>query len=401
MGKTTEGGNKSNFSVVLGAAFLMATAAVGPSFLTQSATFTQQLGGTFGFVIFVALCMSIVVQITVWRIIGVSGRKGQEIANLVFPGLGYVLAFLIVAGCLIFNIGNVAGCALGLNVIFGLDMRIGTILALILSVSIFLSKEAGKAMDKLTQFLGVCMILLIAYVAVSTHPPVGEALKKTIMPDEIPFMAILTIVGGTVGGYHPFAGGHRLLEGAVSGRENLKKIDQSAMIGIIVANLIRIFLFLAILGVVSRGEILDPENPAADAFLKAAGVVGYKFFGCVLLFASISSVIGASYTSMTFLSSFSRTVRDHRNPLSIVFILISGLIFLFVGKPASLLILTGALNGLVLPVTLLIMLAASQKKEIVGEYRHPKWLLGLCGLVTVFMAFSGIRSLSSIAALLH
>lgn len=206
MGKTTEGGNKSNFSVVLGAAFLMATAAVGPSFLTQSATFTQQLGGTFGFVIFVALCMSIVVQITVWRIIGVSGRKGQEIANLVFPGLGYVLAFLIVAGCLIFNIGNVAGCALGLNVIFGLDMRIGTILALILSVSIFLSKEAGKAMDKLTQFLGVCMILLIAYVAVSTHPPVGEALKKTIMPDEIPFMAILTIVGGTVGGYPPLCG---------------------------------------------------------------------------------------------------------------------------------------------------------------------------------------------------
>lgn len=392
---------KKNLSVVLGAAFLMATAAVGPSFLTQSATFTQQLGGTFGFVILVALCMSIVVQITVWRIIGVSGRKGQDIANMVFPGLGYVLAFLIVAGCLIFNIGNVAGCALGLNVIFGLDMRIGTILALILSVSIFLSKEAGKAMDKLTQFLGICMILLIAYVAVSTHPPVGEALKKTIMPDEIPFMAILTIVGGTVGGYHPFAGGHRLLEGEISGRENLKKIDQSAMIGIIVANLIRIFLFLAILGVVSKGEILDPENPAADAFLKAAGIVGYKFFGCVLLFASISSVIGASYTSMTFLSSFSEMVRNHRNPLSIIFILISGLIFLFVGKPASLLILTGALNGLVLPVTLLIMLAASRKKEIVGEYKHPKWLLWLCAVVTLFMAFSGIRSLSSIAALLH
>ena len=398
-GKVEEG--KKNLSVVLGAAFLMATAAVGPSFLTQSATFTEQLGGTFGFVILVALLMSIVVQITVWRVIGVSGRKGPEIANMVFPGLGYVLTFLIVAGCLIFNIGNVAGCALGLNVIFGLDIKIGTVISIILSVSIFLSKEAGKAMDKLTQVLGVGMILLIAFVAVSTRPPIGEALYRTVSPTEVPFMAILTVVGGTVGGYHPFAGGHSLLEGGISGRENLKEVDKSAIIGIIVANLIRTFLFLAVLGVVSKGAKLDPGNPAADAFLQAAGTLGYKFFGIVMLFASVSSVVGASYTSMSFLAPFAKVVREHRNQLSIGFILVSGLIFLFLGKPASLLILTGALNGLVLPVTLIIMLLALRKKEIVGEYRHPLLLMILCVIVTAFMAFAGIRSLSGIAALFH
>ena len=396
-----EGTKKEKLSVILGAAFLMATAAVGPSFLTQSATFTEELGVTFGFVIIVALLMSVVVQITVWRIIGISGLRGQEIANKVFPGLGYVLIFLIAAGCLIFNIGNVAGCALGLNVIFGLDMKIGTVISIILSVALFLSKEAGKAMDKLTQILGITMILLIAYVVVTSHPPVGEAIAKTIHPDTIPFMAILTIVGGTVGGYHPFAGGHRLLEGNISGKENLKKIDQSAAIGIAVANVIRILLFLAILGVVSKGIRLDPSNPAADAFLQSAGQIGYKFFGCVLLFASISSVVGASYTSLTFLSSLSSRIENNRNKLSIIFILISGLIFLFIGKPANLLILTGALNGLVLPITLTIMLIASQKKEIVGEYKHPKWLFILGIIVTVFMLFSGIRSLGNISALFH
>ncbi len=390
---------EKNLSVILGAAFLMATAAVGPSFLTQSATFTEELGGTFGFVILVAVLMSIVVQITVWRVIGVSGRKGPEIANMVFPGLGYVLTFLIVAGCFIFNIGNVAGCALGLNVIFGIDIRIGTILSIFLSVAIFLSKEAGKAMDKLTQILGVGMILLIAFVAISTQPPVGEALYRTLQPETIPFMAILTVIGGTVGGYHPFAGGHRLLEGGISGKDNLKQMDKSAIIGIVVANLIRILLFLAILGVVSKGITLDPDNPAADAFLQAAGTVGYKFFGIVMLFASVSSVIGASYTSMSFLAPFSETIENHRSKLSIVFILLSGLIFLFLGKPAGLLILTGALNGLVLPVTLIIMLLALKKKSIIGDYRHPIWLTILCLVVTVFMTFSGIKSLSSIASL--
>lgn len=399
MEKTEKKQGEKKLSVVLGAAFLMATAAVGPSFLTQSATFTEELGGTFGFVILVAVLMSIVVQISVWRVIGVSGRKGPEIANMVFPGLGYVLTFLIVAGCFIFNIGNVAGCALGLNVIFGLDTRIGTIISIFLSVAIFLSKEAGKAMDKLTQILGVGMILLIAFVAVSTQPPVGEALYRTVQPESIPFMAILTVVGGTVGGYHPFAGGHRLLEGGISGKDNLKNIDKSAIIGIVVANIIRILLFIAILGVVSKGITLDSDNPAADAFLKAAGTVGYKFFGIVMLFASVSSVVGASYTSMSFLSPFSKKIENNRNKLSIVFILISGLIFLFLGKPANLLILTGALNGLVLPITLIIMLLALRKKSIVGEYKHPMWLMILCVFVTAFMAFSGIKSLSSIASL--
>lgn len=386
-------------SVVLGAAFLMATAAVGPSFLTQSATFTQELGGTFGFVILVALLMSVIVQITIWRVICVSGLRGQEIADKVLPGLGYVLIVLIAGGCLIFNIGNIAGCAMGLEVILGLDLKVGTIIAIVLTVLLFLSKEAGRWMDKLTQILGIGMILLIAYVAVVSKSPVDEAVVGTIRPSHIPFMAILTIVGGTVGGYHPFAGGHRLLEGRISGYENLRKIDQSASIGIAVANIIRILLFVATLGAVSQGAILGADNPAADAFRYVAGNIGYLFFGIVLLFASVSSVVGAAYTSLTFLASISEKIERRRNLLSIVFIMISGLIFLFWGKPSSILILTGALNGLVLPITLGIILVASQKREIVGEYNHPKWLLILGVLVAIFMAYAGISSLSSIGQL--
>ena len=34
---------KQNMTVILGAAFLMATSAIGPGFLTQSATFTSSL----------------------------------------------------------------------------------------------------------------------------------------------------------------------------------------------------------------------------------------------------------------------------------------------------------------------------------------------------------------------
>ena len=115
--------NKSNFnwSVLLGAAFLMATSSIGPGFLTQTTVFTQTLLASFGFVILISIILDIGAQLNVWRVIGVSGKRGQDVANMVMPGLGYLVSLLIVMGGLGFNIGNIAGAGLGFNVIFGLD----------------------------------------------------------------------------------------------------------------------------------------------------------------------------------------------------------------------------------------------------------------------------------------
>lgn len=144
-----KGKKKVSRSVLLGAAFLMATSSIGPGFLTQTTVFTQQLAASFAFVILISLLLDIFSQMNIWRIIAVSGLRGQEIANKVLPGLGVVLAILIVIGGLAFNIGNVAGAGLGLNAMLGWDPITGAIVSAILAVFIFVVKEAGKAMDKL------------------------------------------------------------------------------------------------------------------------------------------------------------------------------------------------------------------------------------------------------------
>ena len=155
----------------------MATSAIGPGFLTQTVTFTDQLNSNFAFVILVSLILCIGAQLNVWRIIGVSGLRGQDIANKVFPGLGHLIAILIVIGGLAFNIGNIGGAGLGLQVLFGIPVEIGAIISAAIAVSIFLVKEAGKAIDKFTQFAGAMMILLMIYIAYVTNPPVGEFLQ--------------------------------------------------------------------------------------------------------------------------------------------------------------------------------------------------------------------------------
>ena len=390
---------KNNLSVLLGAAFLMATSAIGPGFMTQTAVFTKDMGATFAFVILVSVIMSFVAQLNVWRVLAVSKMRGQDIANSVLPGLGYFITFLVCLGGLAFNIGNVGGAALGFQVLFDLDLKIAALVSGALGVIIFSFKSASKLMDKLTQVLGAMMILLIGYVAFSTNPPVGSAIKETFIPSSINLMAIITLIGGTVGGYIMFSGGHRLIDAGIVGEENLPQVNKSAILGMGVATIVRIFLFLAVLGVVSLGNQLDAGNPAADAFKIAAGTVGYKIFGLVFLAAALTSIVGAAYTSVSFLKTLFKVVKDYENLFIIGFIVVSTLIFIFLGKPVKLLVLAGSLNGLILPITLAITLIASKKEGIVGKYKHSNILFLLGWVVVVVTAYIGVQSLSKLAEL--
>ncbi len=87
----------------------MATSSIGPAFLTQTAVFTEQYLASFAFAILASIVIDIGAQLNIWRVLSVSGKRGQDVANEVLPGLGYVVAFFIVLGGFAFNIGNVAG----------------------------------------------------------------------------------------------------------------------------------------------------------------------------------------------------------------------------------------------------------------------------------------------------
>ena len=394
--------NKKSASALIGAAFLMATSAIGPGFLTQTGQFTGNLKGSFGFVILVSVILAAIVQLNVWRVLCVSGMRGQDVANKVLPGLGYVIAFLVVAGGLVFNIGNVGGGALGFNTLLGIPTTYGCFLAGAIAICVFLYKNALDAMDTLTKILGGIMIVVIFVVILIVKPPVGMAVKETFVPtapmDSI-FPAILTLLGGTVGGYITFAGAHRLIDAGITKEENLKEITKSSVMGVGIATIVRI-LGVAVETATSPATTLDASNPAADAFLQGAGQIGYRFFGLVLLCAAVTSIIGCAYTSVSFLKTFSKTIANNEKWFIVGFIALSTVVMALIGQPATLLVLAGALNGLILPITLGVCLIASQKKSIMGEnYKHPIVLLILGIIVVVISAYLGITSLGKLSAL--
>lgn len=368
----------------------MATSAIGPGFLTQTAKFTADLSTSFGFTILISLLLDIGAQVNIWRIIAVSNARAQDIANKVLPGLGVGLAALIAFGGLIFNIGNIGGCGLGLNALANINNSTGAVISCFAALGIFWYKDAGRLMDTFTKVLGLLMIALTIYIAFVSRPPVAEALYRTVWPEKIDMLRIITLVGGTVGGYISFAGAHRLLDAGISGKASLPEVTRSSVTGIIITTIMRFVLFLAALGIVWHGGILNNNNPAGSVFQIAAGDLGYKFFGFVMWCASITSVVGASYTSVSFFKTLDPSIEKNQRIIISLFIIASTLIFIAAGNPVTLLIVAGGLNGLILPVALAVILIASKKTKIIGTYSHPLWLQIVGWIVVIAMVYMGV-----------
>jgi len=377
----------------VGAAFLMANSSIGPGFLTQTTVFTQGLLTSFGFVILVSVLIDIGAQLNTWRILTITELRAQDLANQLLPGLGFFLAALVVFGGFAFNIGNIAGCGLGVNVLTGLTFKQGAIISGIIALGLFWFREIGSMLDGFTKTLGIIKILLTLFIAFSAHPPIIQAIHHTIIPEKISLVAIVTIVGGTVGGYLTFSGAHRLIDAGIKGKENQVRVTKSALSGIIISTIMRFVLFLAAVGVILQGAVLPKENPAAGVFSFAAGEIGLRIFGVVLWSAAISSVIGASYTSVSFIKTFHPSLAKYERHLISAFIILTTCVFVIVGRPRDLLVLAGAVNGLILPVALGIILLAATSKRIMKGYKHPVWMQVAGWLVVFVMAWMGWRAI--------
>ncbi|MDD1783368.1 divalent metal cation transporter [Enterovibrio sp. ZSDZ35] len=383
---------------ILSVAFLMATTSVGPGFLTQTAVFTNIYKIDMAFPVFASMFITFGIVMNLWRIVGVSGLRIQDIANKIAPGAGYFIGVLLALGAVAFNFGNVSGAALGINVLTGVDTTWGALFTGVVGCLLFVVHNASKRMDQMARYLGLFMIVLIAYVAMTSLPPMGETLAAAVIPSDMGSLLLptLTIVGGAVGGY--YTGAQRLVDIGLQGKENVDSIKTAAWAGISIAVVIRILLFLAVFGVIASGAVLDTSNPAADAFRQGAGEVGYFIFGLVLFVASITSVVGNSYMAISLIKTLFPVVARNEKAWCCGFIIVTSVGTVMMNMPILLLMLAGLVNSIILPVVLAFVLAATRRKDIVGDYKHPVYLSIVGALIVVVMAAASLSNINGFIA---
>ncbi|CAM3646703.1 NRAMP family divalent metal transporter [Parendozoicomonas haliclonae] len=388
---------KASTKTILSIAFLMATTSVGPGFLTQTAVFTNIYKMDMAFPVLISAFITFGIVMNIWRVTGTSGLRIQDLANRLAPGLGYVIGILLALGAVAFNFGNVSGAALGINVLTGVDTVWGALFTGVLGCILFMAHNASRGMDAMARYLGLLMIVLIAYVAMTNLPPVAETLTAAVYPSSYASLLLptLTIVGGAVGGY--YTGAQRLVDLQSQGGNDIDTIKKAAWAGISIAVVIRVLLFLAVIGVISTGVALDNSNPAASAFKLGAGSLGYHIFGIVLFVASITSVVGNSYMAVSLVKTLFPFVARNEKASCVAFIVVTTLGTVMVNMPVFLLMLAGLVNSIILPVVLASVLMAARRKDIVGDYKHPAWLTAVGALIVIVMAGASVSNISNFA----
>jgi len=168
--------------------------------------------------------------------------------------------------------------------------------------------------------------------------------------------------------------------------------------GILITGVIRVLLFLGVLGVVAAGVTLSKTDPAGSVFRSAAGDAGFRIFGLVFWTAGMTSTIGASFTSVSFLQTLVKPVGRHLGLSTSTFITIATVAYLVVGTtPKSLLIFAGAFNGLILPFGLaLVLWVAWRRRDLLAGYVYPKALLVFGVAAWAFTVYAGYESLASL-----
>jgi Mn2+/Fe2+ NRAMP family transporter len=261
------------------------------------------------------------------------------------------------------------------------------------AIVIFWIQEIGKMLDQLTKVLGIIKIGLTLIIVYAADPPILEAVHHSFIPEKFSLLAIVTIVGGTVGGYITFSGAHRLIDAGIKGSEHISFVTKTASRGILISSFMRFILFLAVVGIVSKGIHLDKNNPAATVFESAGGRWGLFIFGIVLWSAAISSVIGASYTSYSFIKNTKIALLQNERKVITAFIVISTSLFVFLGKPKELLLMAGLVNGFILPFALSIMLIAGRKLPALKQFKYPMWIELMGWMVVAIMGSMSVFAL--------
>jgi Mn2+/Fe2+ NRAMP family transporter len=384
---------KNKGSAIWSAAILMATSAIGPGFLTQTTVFTGKLGYDFGFIVLVSVIIDILAQTSIWKAIAISGKNIQTLGDDLLFGLGTLVSIFVIMGGLVFNIGNVAGTGLAMETIFGTSPEIGALISSFIVLLVFILPDSQKLLDWFVKILAIIMLIFVFLLALKAPLDLKFLFKGTFWPGKFDVKSTLTLIGGTVGGYISFAGAQKLLDSKTTGLENLSSISKSATMGILTTGFIRYFLFLGTLGVVISGQVLNPQNPTASVFFIAFGNYGKFFFGIVLWAAAITSVIGATYTSFSFFKNLHTTLKNSKIGFILLFIIISLLTYIKVGKPVNLLLFAGYINSFILPLGLTISLLSFKNTSLFGAYKPAIWVVTLAWILVFLLLGFSIYSL--------
>ncbi len=397
-----------------GPGLLVTAAFIGPGTLVTA----SRAGAGYGVALLWAVLFSVaatgILQDMAARV-GLAGRRGLAEAirdslasRWVRVGALGLIAGTILLGNAAFQTGNLIGAALGLNLLSGqptalLALGIGMLAAGLLMTGTY------RTIQNTMVGLVVLMSLVFCAVAVLTAPDLGDLISGLLIPRLPPgsLLTVLALIGTTFVSYNLFLHASTVLErwpDAGRNDENLRESRWDTVFAVALGGLITASVIVAASPLLGQGADAANAAAVAEQLTPILGRAAPVFFGLGLFAAGLTSAITAPLAAAYAVSGalgWPPDLRSGRFRMLWGFVLVTGVVCAVTlgGAPYKVILLAQAGNGIVLPLTLILLLIVVNRSKIMGSYRNSRLANTLGAIVVVVISGLSLMQLARVLGL--
>lgn len=277
-----------------------------------------------------------------------------------------IVGVTVMLGCAAYEAGNILGAVAGLNLLSDLNTKALTVLIAVAAFVVLWTNKRQVISWLMTALVG---LMGIAFFVLALQQPfsIGDVIKQTVVP-AFPAgsaLLILGLVGTTIVPYNIFLGS------GISKGKTIPLMRVGLTVSVLIGGLITAAILIA--GTSVQAFSSFPE--LALALKEKLGPVGSLALGVGLFAAGFSSSITAPYASSIIASTVFGWEDQRRLRWVWGAVLLVGFSFGISGiKPIPVILTVQALNGLILPLLVALLILLSNHKELLSaEHRHG-WL---------------------------
>lgn len=392
--------------MALGPGLLVVGSFIGPGTVTSS----TRAGATYGYALLWCVVFSVIAVIIMQGMaarLGIVTQRGIS-ENLIHelrdhPILKNFMVSLVAAAILLGGVaymsGDLTGTAIGISALTGIPSRI---IAPIWGICILFLTSKGNAIKYLEKLLTVCVSIMAVVFVVTTIvvKPDLAAVAQGLIP-HVPNGAIMTcvsLIGTTVVPYNLFI--H-----ATSSRQTWKDPEQiplanfDVMMSMSIGGLITAAILITA-GTVMIGQEVNSAIDMAGQLKPLLGDFSVPFLAIGLTAAGISSAVitplGVSYV-FAGLFNWKLDKSDKRFFFTNIGVVVIGIIGAATGfNPLTIIMAAQAVNGVFLPVSVLVLLYLASRSSVMGPYKNKGYQVVLGALVFLISLVIGSSSIISL-----
>jgi Mn2+/Fe2+ NRAMP family transporter len=360
---------------------VISAAFIGPGTITTAVS----AGSTFQldllWVVLYATLTCILVQEAAARITITSGLNlGQTFRIKFGDRIGrwfqFIIGGIVIGGCAAFEAGNIAGAVSGLKMIT--DINSTPLIVIISAMAAFLlwlgrPYWISGVMMIFVGLMGIAFVLLAFSTQYSLPNIVGSAITPTLPDDSL--LLVLGLFGTTIVPYNIFLGS------GISHGQSIPLMRIGLTVSVILGGAITAFILIA--GTVVPGfASFDELMTSVQSRIGTTGVFALAFG---LFAAGFSSAVTAPYASSVIASVLFGWSRWKVASVWL-FVIITGAIFSMADvETVQLIIAAQALNGVILPVLILLLILVMNDKRIIPEKNRPGIIYNSMMIITFLM----------------